>query len=54
MEKINLIFHLLICKTCSTFSKKNAKLTTLCDKVHLHCIPEKEKEKMKKEIVDKI
>lgn len=54
VEKIRLIIHLFVCKTCSKFSKKNAELTTLCDKAPLHCLPEKEKEVMKKELQDKI
>jgi hypothetical protein len=53
-DKIKLMFHLWFCKTCASFSKKNAELTTLCNKAHLQCIPEKEKVKMKKEIANKI
>jgi hypothetical protein len=53
-EKLQLILHLIICKTCVKFSKKNTELTSLCNKAHLHCIPEKEKVKMKKELQEKI
>ena len=54
IEKIKLVMHLLICKTCSGFSKKNAELTSLCDKAPLHCLPEKDKVIMKKDLQDKI
>ena len=53
-EKIQLILHLIICKTCAKFSKKNAELTSLCKKAHLRCIPEEDKLKMKKKLQDKI
>jgi len=53
-EKIKLVLHLLICKTCSSFSRKNAELTSLCDKAPLHCLPEKDKVIMKKDLQDKI
>ncbi|EAR02154.1 glycine dehydrogenase [Maribacter sp. HTCC2170] len=54
IEKIKLMFHILICKTCSKFSKKNSELTSLCDKAPLHSIPEKEKVEMKKELAKKL
>jgi len=54
IEKIKLVMHLLICKTCSVFSKKNAELTSLCDKAPLHCLAEKDKVIMKKYLQDKI
>ena len=47
LEQIQLGFHLLYCKTCAVFSKKNKKLTILCDKANLHNLSEQEKEKMK-------
>ncbi|MDE3741530.1 hypothetical protein [Maribacter polysaccharolyticus] len=53
-EKIKLILHLMVCKTCSKFSKQNSQLTSLCDKAPLRAIPEKEKVKMKKELQEKI
>ncbi len=49
-EKLKLILHLLFCKACSKFSKKNAELTVLCDKAPLHCIPEKDKVIMKNKL----
>ena len=53
-EKIKLVMHLLICKTCSKFSKKNVKLTSLCEKAPLHSLSEKDKVIMKKDLQDKI
>jgi len=54
IEKIKLVMHLIYCKTCSKFSKKNAELTALCNKAPLHCLPEKDKLIMKKDLQDKI
>ncbi len=54
LEKIKLFLHRIYCKTCSKFSKKNAKLTALCDKAPLYSLPEKEKVRMKMELQDKI
>jgi len=54
IEKMKLVLHLLICKTCSSFSRKNAELTSLCDKAPLHCLPEKDKVIMKKDLHRKI
>ena len=50
LEKIKLRMHLLICKACSAFTKKNTQLTALCEKAHLHQLSEEEKRRMKKEI----
>nr|WP_299532836.1 hypothetical protein [Ulvibacterium sp.] len=54
MEKIKLKIHLLICKTCSAFTKKNTKLTALCEKANLHSLSEGEKIKMKQRLEEKI
>ncbi len=50
LEQIQLGFHLLYCKTCAAFSKKNKKLTILCDKANLHNLSEQEKEEIKEKI----
>ncbi len=50
MEKLKLQFHLLICKTCSAFTKKNTELTTLCEKANLQSLSEQEKLKMKEQL----
>jgi hypothetical protein len=49
-EKIKLKFHILICKACSAHSKKNAELTSLCEKARLYNLSELEKEKMRNEL----
>ena len=49
-EKIKLKFHMLFCASCAMFSKKNKKLTSLCEKADLHCLTEDEKVTLKKNI----
>ena len=49
-EKFGLILHLFICKTCGAFSRKNTKLTRLCDQASLHTLSESDKKQMKKVI----
>jgi hypothetical protein len=49
-ERLQLFLHILICKTCATFSRKNAQLTKLCNKAQLQSLSEKEKEHIKKKI----
>ncbi len=53
VDKIKLRFHLLICKACSAFAKKNTKFTTLCEKANLQSLSEHEKLKMKQQLKDK-
>lgn len=50
LEQIQLGFHLLYCKACAAFSRKNKKLTILCDKANLHILSEQEKEQMKEKM----
>jgi len=50
MDKLKLRFHLLICKTCSKFTKQNTELTSICEKANLHGLSENEKLKMKQEL----
>jgi len=52
METLKLRFHLLMCKTCSAFTKKNTELTALCEKANLHSLSENDKIKMKKQLKD--
>jgi len=51
-EKISLRYHLFVCKTCPSFTKKNTQFTALCEKANLQGISEDEKLKMKKELQD--
>ena len=53
LEKLKLQFHLLICKSCSTLTKKNTEFTALCQKARLHSLSEQEKLKMKKQLQNK-
>ena len=52
-EILKLKFHLFVCKACSAFSKKNTKLTTLCDQAHLQILPEQDKITMKQRLQEK-
>ena len=51
-DTLKLRFHLLICKACNSFSAKNTKLSTLCEKAPLHTLSEQDKMKMKKKLGD--
>ncbi len=53
-EILKLKFHLLVCKACSSFSRKNTRLTSLCDEAHLQVLPEKEKVIMKKRLQERL
>ena len=53
-EKIQLNFHLIICRTCKAFSKKNKLLTGLCEEAELKSLSQKEKEEMKQKLQEKI
>ena len=50
LEQIKLSLHLMFCKACSSFSRKNRKLTILCNKADLQILSEQEKIKMKETI----
>jgi hypothetical protein len=54
MDKLKLRFHLLLCKTCSAFTKKNTEFTTLCERADLHSLSEQEKIKMKEQLQNKL
>lgn len=53
-EKIKLKFHMLFCASCALFSKKNKKLTSLCEKANLQCLSEDEKLALKKNIKEQL
>ena len=44
MEKLKLRWHILLCRVCNAYVKKNVKLTTLCRKAPLYGLTEAEKE----------
>jgi hypothetical protein len=53
-EKIRIRIHLLMCRTCKAFTKKNTKLTSLCDQANFKTLPLVEKEKMKKTLSERL
>lgn len=54
IEKMKLQFHLLMCKTCASFSKKNSEFTSLCEKANLQTLSEQEKNEMKEKLQTKL
>lgn len=52
VEKMKLRLHLLFCKTCRKFTKKNTELSQLCNKANLHSLTEQEKNTIKKQLKD--
>lgn len=50
LDKIKIRIHVLFCKTCQKFSKKNTELTSLCSKANIKTLPNEDKEKMKDEL----
>lgn len=54
LERLSLIFHIFLCKTCLKHTTRNSHLTTLCEKANLHVLSEKEKERMKEELQNQI
>lgn len=49
-ERLKLRLHLRICRTCKNYSKKNAKLTSLCDKAGLSSLSKEDKDNMKRNL----
>ncbi len=47
-ERIKLTIHLYTCKVCSAYSKKNSKLTSLCEQANMFNLSEADKAEMKK------
>ncbi len=47
-ERIKLSIHLYTCKVCSKYSKKNSKLTSLCEQANMFNLSEADKAEMKK------
>jgi hypothetical protein len=50
LEILRLKFHVLLCNTCSKYTKKNTKLTSLCKQAHLKALSEKDKLEMKQKL----
>ena len=49
-EIIKLKLHHIYCKACLTHSRRNSKLTKLCNSSRLQILEESEKNQMKKEL----
>jgi len=52
VESLQLRLHILWCKTCALYVKKNTKLTTLCRQAPLHGLTEAEKEALRKKMTN--
>ena len=50
VESVLLRLHLLICKSCAAYSKKDEKLTELFDKGVYHQLTEEEKDQIKERL----
>lgn len=50
LERIRLIAHLLVCKTCRKYTFRNRKLTRLLKKSKIEPCPEEAKKKWKEEL----
>jgi hypothetical protein len=51
-EKMQLMMHILFCKPCFKFSKKNNRLTRMVHKANLHSLSQEEKERLKQHLQD--
>ena len=49
-EILRLRLHILTCKACASFTKKNTALTSLCERAGLNTLSEADKESMKKDL----
>ena len=48
-EKIKLNIHILYCKTCREYTKKNNKLTSIISNSKVTCMDRNDKENLKKD-----
>ncbi|MEM9144052.1 MAG: hypothetical protein AAGA86_13765 [Bacteroidota bacterium] len=53
-DRIRLRLYLVISKSNANYTKKNTRLTVLCEKANLHSLSEKEKQAMKQRLQEKI
>lgn len=47
---LKLRFHIMTCKACAKFTKKNTALTSLCDKANLQVLSDSDKEAMRRDL----
>lgn len=52
LDKLRLRLHILYCKTCHSYTKKNKRLTSLCQKAPLHSLSEQDKAEIKRHLTD--
>ena len=50
LEKLKLRLHIIVCKTCGKYVKKNTRLTDLCNKAPLNSLTQAEKETIKERL----
>ncbi len=53
-EKFKLKLHMLFCRTCAVFSKKNKQLTSLMDKARIYVMSDSDKKALKKKIKEQL
>jgi hypothetical protein len=53
-EKLKLRLHMLFCRTCAVFTKKNKQLTSLMDKARIYILSDSEKKALKKKIKEQL
>jgi hypothetical protein len=51
-EILKLRLHILLCKACHKYVKRNTKLSELCKKAQLQALSDSEKESIKKRLAD--
>ncbi len=49
-ERLQLYAHILVCKTCAGFSRKNKKLTQLCSRAEINKLSDADKEALRSAI----
>ncbi len=49
-ERLQMKLHMLICKSCGLFTKKNSKLSALLKKAPIYRMSESEKERLKSKL----
>lgn len=53
-EKVKLTIHLMYCRACQKYSARNKKLTQAVNEPTVACMPEKEKEGLKKQLQEEL
>ncbi len=53
-EKLMLKLHILFCSTCSSFSKRNKKLSEMFGKAKLHVLSDSNKKQLKQLIRERL